>query len=968
MKKYFSLIIIVAAFVLFGASQASAATFVVDSNSNLGDAVLDGTCATVGGVCTLQAAISEANNTVEVDTINFNAAMTITMGVTPLSIINPVIIDASSVSACPTPGVTITGSGITANLFLLSGNADGTTIRGFVLRNYTNYAIGMSGISGSTTTIACNTIGLNAAGTAAAGGISGISLTDTSNVMIGGATTADRNVLAGNQSTSSSEGIIINNGTIPTTDITIRNNYFSVNAAGTAPITNGSAGEGIEILTNSGSTLSNLTVTNNLFAGIGMTTNYVNGVIVKSNTFDLASDGVTVLPFAHGTNVTSIRFNVGGSNITIGGVGEGNVFASTSASISLGNSRAIYVNGATSVDILGNFIGVAADGNTPLFGSTSFGYGVGAISISNSASSNIRIGSAVTGEGNIALNKTGSSGFLVLIQSGTGIVIKGNRFGVTADGSTVSNGATAITMLGTSVITIGGTGAGEGNYIAGGSTAGIYTLMATVGGAQIIGNTIYNSAVGILASSSTGFGPDPSTYAAISRNSIYGTTGLGIDLVADTNSDFQPDAGSGEDTNDYLDADTGVNNKLNHPILVSAAQTGSDVVVTYLLDVPVSVNPYLIEFFNNPSGVSSTGFGPGQTYLASETRTISVAGPQLFSITLPNTTVATAYTATVTSCTNIGCTSYGFTSEFSNSIQGGAYGVDRGTASGNETSFANNGAYHIILSGYYLGTTVSTDTNDAADLTDKNGVILSGSSYAPSETAQISVSAVGSGYYAVWMDANANGSFQDSGELVVSLTAIANETKTATFTVPGAVGSYPIRVRYYATTPGTPSPIGEAIGGEVEDYVLVVGTPVVISSSGGGAIATGKVCNDIRAINYTNGLGFGDVSVCIYPNTSISTPTPSQSAAATQYVFPRTLKLGMNGNDVKLLQQYFNTHGFTIAVSGAGSPGKETTYFGPATLRAVIKFQEAHADQILKPLGLTKGTGLFGAATKALIK
>ena len=32
---------------------------------------------------------------------------------------------------------------------------------------------------------------------------------------------------------------------------------------------------------------------------------------------------------------------------------------------------------------------------------------------------------------------------------------------------------------------------------------------------------------------------------------------------------------------------------------------------------------------------------------------------------------------------------------------------------------------------------------------------------------------------------------------------------------------------------------------------------------------------------------------------------------------------------------------------------------GPETKAAVIKMQEAHFDEILKPLGLTKGTGIF---------
>jgi peptidoglycan hydrolase-like protein with peptidoglycan-binding domain len=77
--------------------------------------------------------------------------------------------------------------------------------------------------------------------------------------------------------------------------------------------------------------------------------------------------------------------------------------------------------------------------------------------------------------------------------------------------------------------------------------------------------------------------------------------------------------------------------------------------------------------------------------------------------------------------------------------------------------------------------------------------------------------------------------------------------------------------------------------------------------------------------------------------------------------------MGMSDSQVRLLQRALNALGFTIAKSGAGSPGKETNYFGPATRLALIRFQEANAKSILTPLGLTKGTGKFAAGTRAFI-
>ncbi|MES2216238.1 MAG: peptidoglycan-binding protein, partial [Patescibacteria group bacterium] len=76
--------------------------------------------------------------------------------------------------------------------------------------------------------------------------------------------------------------------------------------------------------------------------------------------------------------------------------------------------------------------------------------------------------------------------------------------------------------------------------------------------------------------------------------------------------------------------------------------------------------------------------------------------------------------------------------------------------------------------------------------------------------------------------------------------------------------------------------------------------------------------------------------------------------------FTRTLQVGSTGADVKALQQYLNTHGYKIAVTGTGSPGKESTYFGPATKAALVKFQAANK--------ITPTSGVFGALTRAKIK
>lgn len=67
---------------------------------------------------------------------------------------------------------------------------------------------------------------------------------------------------------------------------------------------------------------------------------------------------------------------------------------------------------------------------------------------------------------------------------------------------------------------------------------------------------------------------------------------------------------------------------------------------------------------------------------------------------------------------------------------------------------------------------------------------------------------------------------------------------------------------------------------------------------------------------------------------------------------------GSCGTHVQNLQMFLNRNGFTLATTGAGSVGSETSFFGPRTLAALKDFQSAHNIPV---------TGVVDAQTRNVI-
>ena len=85
--------------------------------------------------------------------------------------------------------------------------------------------------------------------------------------------------------------------------------------------------------------------------------------------------------------------------------------------------------------------------------------------------------------------------------------------------------------------------------------------------------------------------------------------------------------------------------------------------------------------------------------------------------------------------------------------------------------------------------------------------------------------------------------------------------------------------------------------------------------------------------------------------------TGTATASGACFTFTQDEWQGQSGGQVMWVQEFLNGHGFTVAASGAGSPGNETSYFGALSKAAVMKFQSSE--------GITPVSGYWGPLSRA---
>lgn len=213
----------------------------------------------------------------------------------------------------------------------------------------------------------------------------------------------------------------------------------------------------------------------------------------------------------------------------------------------------------------------------------------------------------------------------------------------------------------------------------------------------------------------------------------------------------------------------------------------------------------------------------------------------------------------------------------------------------------------------------------------------------PSSYVKMSVPAFNQLTYSDTDNGNDNINYTcDSTHSILEITRTGNATSTITVTPSSTICS---SANPNSAGNGAPVSSGGGGGGGGGSYIYV--PPVTASStSNQSASAVLALQNQIAALQAQLGNSSGGGGVA-------------------RALITIALKRGMTNPAVKVLQQLLNTDPDTrVAVSGAGSPGKETTLFGMLTETAVKKFQAKYGIAT-SGTPATTGYGRVGPKTRA---
>ena len=410
----------------------------------------------------------------------------------------------------------------------LDGGAHGNLVGGTGAANRIGgnsiAGVRVSGPGTDTNQVFNSWIGLNAAGLARPNAVGVLVQNGAAGTVVGGTSAAARNVISGN----TDENVRVEGSA--TSGTVVSANYIGLSAAGTVGLPGGVNNFGVLVFDAPGTVVGGATAgERNVISGNFRTGVYVIGlgavgIKITGNYIGTSpaggagpgnGGGVYVALGASGTEVggSTPTPGTGLGNVISGNLSQGVLFSTdTGAGSKLqGNIIGLGADGST---VLGNGLGGAASGPGVQVIDTTTVVQIGGVSDLTAVSDGVRNVIAGNPNGDIALG----GGF-----KSNPAVIRGNYIGTDITGTALRTAGTGVFVFSAVGAQIGGSGAGEGNLIAGGFR-GIQVSFASADGTIIQGNRIGTDKTGTLDIGATNIGVRVSADA---KNTLVGGTAPG---------------------------------------------------------------------------------------------------------------------------------------------------------------------------------------------------------------------------------------------------------------------------------------------------------------------------------------------------------------------------------------------------------------------------------------------------------
>ena len=526
-------------------------------------------------------------------------------------------------------------SGGSDGLVLTGG---GITVEGLSITRYRD-GILISGSGGNT--ISGNFLGTNPTGTVQGyGNQTGVEV-QTSGNMLGGTKPALRNVISGNNN----PGILFDDGA---SGNLVAGNYIGTDITGSNRL--GNNGGGVVLDDAPQNTIGGGSGAGNLISGNGNDGVLVSSsdsgpgslsTVIQGNIIGLDATGLVAL--GNSNNGVEVDF---GSGTLIGGP------TAALANVISGNQAGVYLqNSAIGVAIEGNNIGTDARGFKAI------GNQYDGVLLSGAFNT---VGGAASGDANV-ISGNGRDGISDGINGGSiGFnTIEANLIGTDSTGTVaLANNQDGI-ELGTLGDIVGGTTAATRNVISGNSQNGLVIERSSTGivvegndigtdktgkqplgngadGIQIQDNAFNNTIGGTAVKAGNIIAYNGQTGVAVTANAISNPI-LTNAIFANGNQGIVL-SGNGDDLQVA-------------PVLSSAVRSGSSLSVQGTLTASPDTS-YQIQLFAN-AAADPSGFGQGQTYLATKTMTTNGSGVATFTFTIkPALAAGEVVSATATSPSN----------------------------------------------------------------------------------------------------------------------------------------------------------------------------------------------------------------------------------------------------------------------------------------------------------------------------